>query len=129
MEKLLKDYAHLYLGCEVIAPHPQEDGKQLSGYLTGIHGEHEAEVQHYEDGYAWEHPEYHKFKDVILKLRHPTSMSEEESDEWNSITESGSRFPTLMQSAKEIKYFLSRGIDLFGLIEDGLAVDKNNLTQ
>lgn len=56
----------LYLGCEVIG---QYDGER-KGYLTGIHGEDQAEIQFFEqDGInVFEQPEYNQYDECKLRL-------------------------------------------------------------
>ena len=49
--KEIKDYLHFYIGCEVMAPCMSWDEEPVAkGYLTGIHGEYEAEIQFIIDG-------------------------------------------------------------------------------
>jgi hypothetical protein len=69
----------MYIECEVIAPHPQEEGELLKGYLTGIHGELEAEIQHHDGLHAWEHPEYHDFVNTKLLLKDLSQISDEDA--------------------------------------------------
>lgn len=71
----------MYIGCEIISPHPNEDGEELNGYLTGIHGELEAEVQYIENGDVWEHPGYHDYKNTKLLLTPLSSITDEDAIE------------------------------------------------
>ena len=71
----------LYIGCEVITPHPYEDGETLPGYLTGIHGEYRAEVQHLENGNVWEEPAYHDYTKVSMLLTPLSMLTDEDAIE------------------------------------------------
>lgn len=75
----IKDFIHLYLGCEVMGIHPTDDSER-KGYLTGIHGEYEAEIQFFnEDGFnVSEEPEYNRFNKVKPILRPLSDMTEED---------------------------------------------------
>ena len=127
--KELKDYIHLYIGCELIG---KLHGKPTKGLLTGISGEYEAEIQFFEeDGInVFEYPEYNDFEKVKLILRPLSDMTEEEKlfvynfDIWlggMSVNES-------LPINAEITYFLlSKHFDIFGLIPAGLAIDKTTL--
>lgn len=64
-----KDIFSLYIGAECIAPDPREEDKFRNGYITGIHGEYQVEIQFIEDGNVWEHPMYSKFDEVKILLK------------------------------------------------------------
>lgn len=78
MKKDIKDYIHLYIGCEVLALDPYSENEQAMGYLTGIHGEYGPEIQFIIDGNAEESPEYPNYENVKPILRKLSSMTEEE---------------------------------------------------
>lgn len=129
MEKKIEDYLHLYLGCEVMGTEPAW-GESRKGYLTGIHGEYEAEIQFFEeDGVnVSESPAYNKFTQVKPILRPLSSMTQEEADDYNK--KSATRFSLdyfrdqVMEEAEVTRYLLSKHFDLFGLIDAGLAIPK-----
>lgn len=132
MKKKIEDYLHLYLGCEV----QTDEGK---GYLTGIHGEYGAEVQLIIDGNASESPCYPQGVKSIL--RSLSDMTEDEmiyiDDEFSygyvlsnlsKSLKAGSLYQMKIGETFEItRYLLSKGFDLFGLIEAGLAIDKTKI--
>lgn len=153
MEKNIKDYLHLYIGCEVMAPCMSWDEEPVAkGILTGIHGEYEAEIQFIIDGNAEESPDYAKFIDVKPILRKLDSMTEEETAEFKKLIpwidferflpgnrwrynehEETSKHETRVVCNTSagintlpmvvVPYLLSKGFDLFGLIDAGLAID------
>lgn len=112
--KKIEDYLHLYLGCEA---YWQEDGIK-STYPKAI--------------------DYDMLKnaDWIKPLLRPLSdITEEELDDctilsadmMNIISDPFSKERMIVEfecNARVNKYLLSKGFDLFGLIEDGLAIDK-----
>lgn len=147
MEKQLKDYLHLYLGCELIGIHPDDDTER-KGYLTGIHGEYEAEIQFFnEDGVnVSEEPAYNMFDQIKLSLRPLSSMTMEELIELEPIispekTFSAQEREDAIEDIKEkgidsiefgdedprvvfelFRWFLSKHFDIFELIPAGLAI-------
>lgn len=131
MEKNIKDYLHLYLGCEVICPDPfKDEGVNTRGYLTGIHGEHGPEIQLIEGYHASENPEYFDYSQIKLIVRPLSSMTEGEGNELENIGHNAvlNKFEINRFHAERIKYLLSKGFDLFGLIEAGLAIEKKLAT-
>ena len=63
--------------------------------------------------------------DWKLILRPLSDMTEEEKNEYLLIgTDSSTRFE---HNARRTQYLLSKGFDLFGLIDAGLAIDKTKL--
>ena len=58
----------LHIGCEVVAPDPRDEQDSRNGYLTGISGENQVEIQYIEDGNVWEEPEYQPYDEVVLHL-------------------------------------------------------------
>lgn len=66
-----------YMGCEVKV-HQDED-LPTTGYLTGIHGEYEAEVQLIEGYHASEEPTYREYKWTKLLLTPLSSISDEDA--------------------------------------------------
>ncbi len=69
------------------------------------------------------------FRDGKLVLRHLSDMIEEESGQyWAIIAETNSFHHQIERDSERTRYLLSRGFDLFGLIESGLAIDKATLS-
>lgn len=78
----------MYIGCEIQTPSPYDDepDRIVNGYLTGIHGEYQAEVQHVDiDGGVWEHPEYYNFDKCKLILTPLSEISDEDAIQANKI--------------------------------------------
>lgn len=130
--KKIEDYLHLYVGCEVAAPNPYDDhGVEIAkGLLTGIHGEYGPEIQFIIDGNAEEDPDYVEFIKVKPILRRLSSMTEEESNTAHRIYFVDKiELLAIMDVAhfELCRYLLSRGFDLFGLIDEGLAIDAATL--
>lgn len=110
----LKEVLHLYLGCEVCVTHPAASFCRDildADLLTRL--------------YSDELPlEYYK-----LILRPLSDMTEEEETEYTSLVDQwnfGFR-RNMLGAATATKYLLSKHFDLFNLIPDGLAIDKNAL--
>lgn len=120
MEKKITDYAHLYAPyCSVIL---REYNRKFSKwgwcvntpYHFGLCKLYEFE----EEGYT----------DYQLILRPLSDMSEEERKEADDVRGEGDGCGNnAISEAYEFKYLLSKGFDLFGLIEAGLAIDKTKL--
>ena len=121
--KSIKDYLHLYLGCEVIVESFDENivckiinvSVNGGGYATGFS----------KDGKIFNR--HGLFTNVKLILRPLSDITNEElqeaADVWKSISED--RNNCAMQCyAASVKYYLSKHFDLFGLIESGLAIDS-----
>jgi hypothetical protein len=127
--KKIEDYLHLYIGCEVAAPNPYDDhGVEIAkGVLTGLHGEYGPEIQFIIDGNAEEHPEYVQFIKVKPILRRLSSMTEEETAHWNKLKRynpvNGKVEMFQEHNEEQFLWLLSKGFDLFGLIDAGLAID------
>lgn len=119
ISKDIRDYLHLYRNVEVETDHPN--------YPKALH-----KCSDEEGAWLWNEPnqyEYFKYKKVkIIPLLRPLSdMTEEEKDEsgchdFNSFyadyTE-GLGWIDIDKAAEQIKYLLSKGFDLFGLIDAG----------
>jgi hypothetical protein len=142
--KTLPEYIHLYIGCELRAPHPQDLGI-TKGYLTGIHGEYGPEVQFIVDGNSEEEPDYPGIENIKLVLRKLTSILDEESVEAAEVLGGASHLSrdSQIHQVKELmrtiyhkqtnipgyrwmeltRYLLSKGFDIFNLIDENLAID------
>lgn len=117
----------MYIWCEVIAPNlSEDDGSTLLGRLTGIHEGVQAEVQHIENGNAWEEPAYHDFKDTKLILRHLSEIRDEDLGEFsetlNSKSLRNSCDPLFNMVDGYIRYYSTQTFIFQHLIQKGYAV-------
>lgn len=122
MEKNIKDYLHLYLGCDV---------KSLSGgtmiyTLTGV-GRKQAM---FNDGYGNEM--WLAENDYKIILRPLSDMNKDEEHEYEATKKVIKASPVhqigvVVNTHESTRYLLSKHFDLFGLIESGLAIDKTTL--
>ena len=110
--KELKDFIHLYLGCECVI------GSDLSTKET-VQAVSKDSVCVGINKYGVE--SWYKTKSIKLILRPLNDMTDEEEKE------SGDNPETVFEAAEQIEYLLSKHFDLFGLIEAGLAIDKTTL--
>jgi hypothetical protein len=126
--KQIKNYLHLYLGCEAIIHFMNEDivceiitvsngGAFLSGKSK--------------DGKAVNR---HGAVDGVKPILRPLSdMAKDEMDrcmEIKSVSTGGIVIRDVIISVSDpeiTRYLLSKGFDLFNLIPEGLALDKNTL--
>lgn len=122
MEKKIKDYLHLYIGCEVQVT-PFHDIKYI-GKLIGTDGYCQLSVVINGDHFSTE-----RHISICKLLLRPLSDMTEEEKEWqqNQSKKSSGFFPSYTEIAELTKYLLSREFDLFHLIESGLALDKTKL--
>jgi len=107
MNKELKDYLHLYLGCECKVYMPTIDF-ELPGCIT------ELTINLLNTPF--------RFKPILRPL---SDMTDEESNvtKWIKYSDTGEiRYPP-----ETFVFLLSKHFDLFGLIEAGLAIDKTTL--
>lgn len=126
MKKELKDYAHFYIGCDVL-----QDDNEIAR-LVGIYAEtcmliHEATGQFGECDIS----------KIKLILRHLSDLTEEEmiycvangqlvycgQSPENFVIGWGAFRPEIT------RFLLSKSFDLFGLIKAGLAIDATTLKQ
>lgn len=117
--KDLKDYLHLYLGCECVAKYPYNGEKERRMTIIA--------------------PNLHELLDEVEYckpiLRPLSDITEKEQDEiWYSeepmgVAElnAGTIRRKVVLCPNRIKYLLSKGFDLFGLIQSGLAIDATKL--
>jgi hypothetical protein len=126
MKKELKDFLPFYLGCEC-----ERQGEPVPAKLTGISYDDTQKIwwtyfENEEDGYSI-------LEDVRPILRSLSDMTEEEATEgeiwgvWHDVNLMGEDWDTFGFSPQNFKYLLSKGFDLFGLIESGLAVNAAEL--
>lgn len=120
--KDLKDYLHLYLGCQ-IRHYKNED--IASGVLVGV-TQSEVEPDKWiaiidvgGDVFMELYVE-----ETVLRLRPLSSITDEERvQRGREVTRYGGAFI----EAEYHRWMLSKGFDLFGLIEAGLAIDATTL--
>lgn len=125
MKTELKNYINLYIGCEVIMESMPECAEPNIAKLTSVSLDHCAVT------YPNERQEFLRdFSAVKLSLRPLSSIQPEEIKEleieldWRSLTYTNVK--TTMFTPDEFTYLCSKGFDLFGLIENGLAIEKIN---
>lgn len=117
MSKEIKDYLHLYLGCECLANVPNIEVKQwliIDGDFIGYKGKN-------------------YFTNIQPILRKLSDMTEEEMNECGNLIYDFSDDEELNRwkwsdfdfgCAEQFHYLLSKHFDLFNLIPEGLAIDK-----
>lgn len=132
MKKELKDYLHLYLGCEcMIGDLNWKPETNLYGLAPGVDPNHGRPIRTKLDAHVL-NVFSHK---TTLILRPLSSMTEEEQDhvwhaeEPNSILqmENGTKVRKVVLAPERTAYLLSKGFDLFNLIPEGLAVNAETL--
>lgn len=110
MEKKIQDYLHLYIGQEF---QYQVDGKRYVDNIKSVGTTINAMFR----------PE-----EILLFLRKLSDMTIEEWNDMGTKTRSCQNIRTAgdlwKMNAEETLYLISRGFDLFNLIEDGLAISK-----
>jgi len=119
--KQLKDYLHLYVGCEVLDLKKDETARLI------------AVVDRFQNRSAQvEYKEYTAFKyieEIKPILRRIEDVTESEGIILHNIEMSFHEgFENEITYAAVTHKMLSWGIDLFGLIDAGLAIDRNTLT-
>jgi hypothetical protein len=127
--KELKDYINLYIG-QLIQHTLNDDNDIVISRVTGYYSDG-IEVQLVHNG-------EHKcilphFKDAKLILRRLDSMTEEEAKEIGWWDEGEIHYAKdfnskWMFSAENMLYLLSKGFDLFDLIDAGLAIEDKPAT-
>lgn len=122
-KKEIKDYLHLYLGCDCIVSNPLINSETKRVVSVNKDTE-QCEI------YYWNEPhldgeKVHPIEDIKPILRPLSDMTEEEGVEifWQPVK--GENFS--IKTGQEFKQLLDKHFDLFGLIEAGLAIDKTTL--
>lgn len=131
-----ENYLHLYLGCKAIIYQGEPD----SEVFTLNHLDYE-----YKGAECWEmrviprdddgkQNDKSYLKSVPVQLIKPIlrkldSLTEEERDKYHKlvVVRERSMDEIIVKEAHGIKYLLSIGIDLFNLIDSGLAIDSKSL--
>ncbi len=110
MDKHIKDYISLYIGCELQTP-------DCIGINMGLYY---ADEIGYFNGVNVRYPEgkvyVQNYNQIKLILRPLSDMTEEEKKDIMNLNEMG--------IYEKVRYWLSKHFDLFGLIDAGLAIDK-----
>jgi hypothetical protein len=116
MAKEIKDYLHLYIGCRVRYTGMANDRILTATWLGSLIKTN-----------AWQN-----IKPILRPLPTMTKKEAKKNGFWSTIhnmivgvNERHVRYN--LYSAKQIIWLLSEGFDIFGLIESGLAIDKNEL--
>lgn len=116
MEKEIKDYLHLYLGCQCVwRVKGLDDEWRIAGVDLKV-------LDRVYDRQPFE------FKPILRKL---SDMTEEEATEmqlsgiWFRTTKE--RWEDIICTPENLIQLLSKHFDLFGLIESGLAIDATTL--
>ena len=121
--KDIKDYLHLYLGCEVYV-----ERYDKIGTLVMVSSESRM---------GWvrlRNPDISEWQEIKPILRPLSDMTEEEKDDFADHGyefEDNGELPVNIwkgvNMSGHVLWLLSKGFDLFGLIEAGLAIDKTKL--
>jgi hypothetical protein len=106
-EKKIEDYLHFYIGCMIIF------GDEPNNH------------------YPLDFRAIQKFKgEFKIVLRPLSDMNIVEKGYYKSLgSDTGTTFGDYILQAERTKYLLSKGFDLFGLIDSGLAISKTTLTK
>lgn len=121
-----KDYAHLYLGCDVQCT---KDMPASYGWITGITVKMDRDI-------LWDMTEpvffagihLGHFYDFIKPILRPlSSMTPRERLELSRLDLQEKIKDLVKYQAIRTKWYLSKHFDIFGLIEAGLAIDATTL--
>ncbi len=119
MEKHIKDYISLYIGCEIQTP--DCIGVNLGLYYADEIGYFNGVNIRYPNGKVYVQ-NYNQVKPILRPLSDMTEEDEEVTG-LNPTYEFGHH----VFSPDEFLYFISKAFDIFGLIDEGLAIDKTTL--
>ena len=125
MKQQLKDYAHLYIGCQIelnesrFTEHQEDRIFTLEGvagnrFCVAELGNYWYEMDHYKNGESHD-------KLVLRPTTHITTA--ERMERGTHILKFDSRY----LEAEYNKWMINKGFDMFGLIAAGLAIDKTKL--
>lgn len=115
MDKKIKDYLHLYLGCEAIITDVRNDAPDEHWAAIGNRITIDTSFLHYiSEGWI-------SVKPILRKL---SDMTEQENKELKKIKHSD---VFIIKNAEITQWLLSKHFDLFNLIESGLAIDATTL--
>lgn len=127
-----RDVVQHYLGCEVFGTYSDNSGSR--GYLTGVtNGGADCEIQFIlEDGInVEEEPYFNEISEVKPILRRLESMAAEERDEIfpSCHTEYWPEISDEEFTVTEVIEMLKKHFDLFGLLDNGEAIDADTLNK
>ena len=119
IEKNIKDYLNLYLGCEVM--HRNE-----KGLLEAV-----SKRMNVWDGFIsfGDFGSWYGMSEIKPILRPLSDMTDEEKNDFElwSFEIMKEDLNQVQRNALKIKWYLYNHFDLFGLIEAGLAIDKTTI--
>jgi hypothetical protein len=115
----IKDYLHLYLGCEV-------EIREFSCYGESTYIEKVIQVTNEHAGtekfeYYFDGDNEITFKPILRRLS-DKNMTTDELREWCKRRQRKGWMPGV--HADNTKWLLSKGFDLFGIIDSNLAIEK-----
>lgn len=122
--KELKDYLHLYLGCECIGYYRTKDGNTGEEVIVELR---KTLVSVSIDGFDLNgNLKVEEFKPILRPL---SDMTEEEVEDYMGLVcvEAKPFNQFAINAAMYTKWLLSKHFDLFGLIDAGLATDKTKI--
>lgn len=120
--KQLKDYIHFYIGCEVVRFNGRI-GLHITGILVGV----TTGYLLVKGGYATARVEFDE--DTRLVLRRLESMTEDQENYYDSRMDDAYISHDMEAIAIIINDLIAEGYDCHGLIDAGLAIDAETLTQ
>jgi hypothetical protein len=113
---------HLYVGCE--AMYEIYDSKIL-GKITQHNTESGLSTLNWEGGSISKYA--HEFKLVLRRIKSMTIEEQREEYLLTRFCESDTDSSGRQGMARGFQYLLSKGFDLFGLVDSGQAIDKATL--
>jgi hypothetical protein len=147
--KELKDYIHLYIGCNITYPDIESEAPMVIARLTGISNQNGVETTYLEvqkndngtethgDYLSWKPNGHHKSDALHIKLilRPLDEMSDAESTvyaqlgdaDFNKAVGRKDYYAVDKMAAHQVFWALKKGFDLFDLHAAGLAVHENEL--
>ncbi len=144
MEKTFKDYAHLYLGCDVLVQNLDSDDFETEieeGITNGcvakltLVNQGDCQLRAYDDSENWEYAieiegaylcSWWSSRNVKPILRPLSDITKGEIEQCSYFFTNTSR-SILEDGAQRTFYLLKQGFDLFGLIDAGIALDKTKI--
>ena len=127
--KNIKDYLHLYLGCEcMIGDLNWKPETNLHGLAPGFDPDYGKPIRTKIDAHILDVFPHQ----TTLILRPLSDMTDEEQEEIEATkafqrATAVHRVGVLVWTAESFRLLFSKGFDVFGLIEAGLAIDKTKL--
>lgn len=134
MKKDIKDYLHLYLGCEVKPGDRITEAQKV--LLRGVYtfdADYKVNICRCQmSTFPGENVLWLEHDDFKLILRPLSDMTEEEETQMIATQDDVKLdgYPEILlkaDSGETVRFMLSKGFDLFGLIEAGLAIDKTKI--